>query len=58
MSALRRVTQLTWKSSVKILVHIADCPCHGKEYHTMYDEKPEGKIFFYFFPFKFNKKKN
>ena len=33
---------LDWKSGVRMLVHIADAPCHGKEFHNCDDNHPKG----------------
>ena len=34
--------ELEWKNPVRIIVHIADAPCHGKEFHTCDDSYPNG----------------
>jgi len=40
--------KLSWKSSTKLVIHIADAPCHGKQYHDSMDNHsngdPEGRI--------------
>lgn len=33
---------IEWKSSVRLLVHIADAPCHGKKFHNCDDSFPNG----------------
>jgi len=30
---LKIVTGLSWKSSTRVLIHVADAPCHGAKYH-------------------------
>lgn len=34
-SGLEAVAGLSWTSGNRVLVHIADAPCHGKEFHDM-----------------------
>jgi len=34
--------KITWQNPVRLLVHIADAPCHGKEFHNCYDNHPKG----------------
>jgi hypothetical protein len=26
---------MKWRSKIKIIVHIADAPCHGTKYHSL-----------------------
>lgn len=33
---------LKWESSVRLLTHVADAPCHGKEFHSCDDSFPKG----------------
>lgn len=40
--ALNVANQLEWKSATRILYHIADAPCHGREFHDMSDDYPGG----------------
>jgi hypothetical protein len=36
-------SRLSWRSkAAKVLIHIADCPCHGTRYHTLGDDYPNG----------------
>jgi hypothetical protein len=52
---------LDWESETKILYHIADAPCHGREFHDsrLTDDYPDGKpvnfflIAFFLFSFLF-----
>ena len=32
---LEKVLNLAWKSNIKMLIHVADAPAHGTEYHDM-----------------------
>ncbi|CAE7565971.1 vwkA [Symbiodinium sp. CCMP2592] len=41
--ALRRVADFKWTKHVRVLFHIADAPCHGREYHQgVSDDFPDG----------------
>ena len=41
--ALRRVSELDWKSNIKLIFHAADAPGHGEQYHkNLYDLYPRG----------------
>ncbi|KAL4425302.1 hypothetical protein ABPG75_009318 [Micractinium tetrahymenae] len=31
--ALKKVTELSWRSSTRLLIHFGDAPCHGSRYH-------------------------
>lgn len=42
LGALLKVSEQGWSSSVRVLVHIADAPCHGKQYHSCDDSYPQG----------------
>lgn len=33
-SGLQAVAQLDWQAGSRVLVHVADCPCHGFAYHN------------------------
>ncbi|PRP80235.1 hypothetical protein PROFUN_12174 [Planoprotostelium fungivorum] len=33
---------LDWQSSTRLIIHIADAPCHGRQYHNFKDDYPEG----------------
>lgn len=33
---------INWENPVRLLVHIADAPCHGKEFHSCDDSYPKG----------------
>jgi len=41
---LKIVTELSWSSSTRLLIHFADYPCHGTKYHSteMGDSYPAG----------------
>ena len=43
-SGLQAASRLSWSSSNRILVHVADCPCHGAAYHdsSIGDDYPGG----------------
>ena len=34
--------ELEWQGQARMIVHIADAPCHGKEFHTTGDTYPNG----------------
>jgi hypothetical protein len=36
------INQLKWTGDTKIIFHIADAPCHGKEFHNESDDYPDG----------------
>ncbi|KAF0490691.1 kinase-like protein [Gigaspora margarita] len=36
------INQLSWNDGTKVLLHIGDCPPHGKRFTTMQDEFPGG----------------
>ncbi|GAB4815216.1 hypothetical protein N2152v2_002262 [Parachlorella kessleri] len=33
---LKKVTELSWESSTRLLIHFGDAPCHGNKYHGGY----------------------
>ena len=33
--AFQKTLDLSWRSATKLLVHIADAPCHGKKFHEL-----------------------
>jgi hypothetical protein len=36
-------TKLPWRASTRLLIHIADAPCHGSKYHKLLDDSyPQG----------------
>ncbi|KAK9836571.1 hypothetical protein WJX74_003293 [Apatococcus lobatus] len=43
---LKAVTELSWRSSTRLVIHFGDYPCHGKKYHgeewEQYDRYPVG----------------
>ena len=39
---LQKVTELSWSSSTRLLVHFGDMPCHGSKYHSTSDTYPFG----------------
>ena len=45
-SWLQAVTELSWRSSTRLVIHFGDYPCHGKKYHgedwEQYDRYPVG----------------
>lgn len=40
--ALNRATDLDWQSATRFLYLIADAPCHGRQYHDIADDYPDG----------------
>eukprot|EP00011_Vannellida_sp_DIVA3-517-6-12_P010743 CAMPEP_0114603848 /NCGR_PEP_ID=MMETSP0168-20121206/242_1 /TAXON_ID=95228 ORGANISM="Vannella sp., Strain DIVA3 517/6/12" /NCGR_SAMPLE_ID=MMETSP0168 /ASSEMBLY_ACC=CAM_ASM_000044 /LENGTH=681 /DNA_ID=CAMNT_0001814663 /DNA_START=32 /DNA_END=2077 /DNA_ORIENTATION=- len=38
--AFHAASQLSWASKFKLIVHIADAPCHGTKYHDFKDDHP------------------
>lgn len=40
--AFNRVHEFEWRSRTKLIIHIADAPCHGKRYHDVDDHYPTG----------------
>lgn len=40
--ALQHANQMSWESRTRLCVHIADAPCHGKQYHDVDDSYPDG----------------
>jgi len=36
-----KVLSLIWESSVRVLIHFADAPCHGSVYHSVSDNNPD-----------------
>lgn len=41
-AAFARVSELSWRQSTKVIIHVADAPCHGRRYHDCDDSKPDG----------------
>ena len=43
---LQAITELSWRSSTRLVIHFGDYPCHGKKYHgedwEQYDRYPVG----------------
>ncbi len=39
---LHKASQLNWTSKAKYIFIIADCPCHGSNYHNLTDSFPHG----------------
>jgi hypothetical protein len=42
MGGLEEILKLEWRSATKMLIHIADAPCHGSRFHSMGDDYPAG----------------
>ena len=42
VGGLRQVLDRDWYASTRVVVHIADAPCHGQEYHSCHDSYPNG----------------
>eukprot|EP01024_Parvocaulis_polyphysoides_P018281 TRINITY_DN18087_c0_g1_i1.p1 TRINITY_DN18087_c0_g1~~TRINITY_DN18087_c0_g1_i1.p1 ORF type:complete len:246 (+),score=34.85 TRINITY_DN18087_c0_g1_i1:80-739(+) len=41
--ALKEATTLSWTSKTKLMLHFADAPCHGRNYHDLSgDDYPDG----------------
>lgn len=34
---MQKALGLGWRSSTRVLIHLADYPCHGREYHDYID---------------------
>ena len=43
--ALKVASELKWESALRVMFHIGDAPCHGQEYHDLYDHHPQGDPF-------------
>lgn len=44
-SGLERVAALNWRFKTRVLIHIGDMPCHGKEFHDgLRDDYPDGDL--------------
>eukprot|EP01122_Echinamoeba_exundans_P000814 TRINITY_DN1074_c0_g1_i2.p1 TRINITY_DN1074_c0_g1~~TRINITY_DN1074_c0_g1_i2.p1 ORF type:complete len:542 (+),score=115.89 TRINITY_DN1074_c0_g1_i2:1680-3305(+) len=39
---LKHVLDLQWYAGTRVLLHIADAPCHGRQYHNYDDDYPGG----------------
>lgn len=39
---LKRATELSWRSPVRLCILFADAPCHGSIYHDFHDAYPKG----------------
>ena len=39
---LNEALGMTWRSNARIIVHIADAPCHGRRFHDFRDDHPDG----------------
>jgi hypothetical protein len=37
LGGLQKTLKLNWKHPVRILIHVGDCPSHGRRYHTLAD---------------------
>jgi hypothetical protein len=40
--AFDKIAEMEWKSRTKLIIHIADAPCHGSQYHGLGDSYPAG----------------
>ena len=40
--ALKVASELKWESALRVMFHIGDAPCHGRQYHDMHDYFPAG----------------
>lgn len=40
--AFAEIIELDWQAPTKIIIHVADAPCHGTKYHSMEDSFPSG----------------
>ena len=41
LGGLEKTIQLNWKQSLRILIHIGDCPSHGQLYHYLSEEEDD-----------------
>ena len=42
VGGFQKTLNLSWQSSSRIVMHVADAPCHGTQYHSMHDDYPSG----------------
>jgi hypothetical protein len=42
LGGLKKVLDLSWRRPTRLLLHVADAPCHGKQYHDCDDSYPGG----------------
>ena len=40
--AFQKVLAMEWQGQAKMIVHIADAPCHGRDFHNADDNHPNG----------------
>eukprot|EP01127_Copromyxa_protea_P014418 TRINITY_DN4008_c0_g1_i2.p1 TRINITY_DN4008_c0_g1~~TRINITY_DN4008_c0_g1_i2.p1 ORF type:complete len:543 (-),score=111.67 TRINITY_DN4008_c0_g1_i2:121-1749(-) len=40
--AFKEVVSLPWVSTTRLVIHLADAPCHGLKYHSCDDSYPDG----------------
>ena len=40
--AFQKVIKMDWQGQAKMIVHIADAPCHGRDFHSADDNHPNG----------------
>lgn len=40
--AIQKANQLSWQQVSRVTFVISDCPCHGREFHTLEDSYPQG----------------
>lgn len=36
LTSKQKVTELSWQSTTRLLIHFGDAPCHGNNYHGGY----------------------
>lgn len=41
LGGLELALKQEWKSSVRYAVIVCDYPCHGKQYHNLFDKYPD-----------------
>ena len=42
VGGLQKVLTLSWRCSTRVVIHAADAPCHGRNYHNLSDSFPDG----------------
>ena len=51
--AFQQMLKLKWESSTRVVIHIADAPCHGREFHNLEHYAPHLKDRDYYLNYKY-----